>query len=316
MRPAFQPGPHASAARRLLQLPVVRVVLAITVVILAHTVTSAVLDAVLELSGLESNDVAGLVTTLFSLAAVIGAYVLYVRWVERRNAEEFSRSGAAREAVFGFAVGTFLFTVTALVLLAVGAYTFERGNNGDEVLGELATALTAGVVEELVVRGILFRILEEYLGSWLALGLSAAAFGAIHLGNPNATVAGALAIALEAGILLGAAFMLTRRLWLAIGLHAAWNFTQSGVFGVRTSGNEDVAGLLVGHPQGSSIISGGAFGVEASLVAVLVCCVAGAVFVIRSRARGHVLAPRWSRSHGDDSDGPALRRTSDAEESQ
>jgi hypothetical protein len=70
------------------------------------------------------------------------------------------------------------------------------------------------------------------------------------------------ALALEAGVMLGAAYLVTRRLWLAIGIHGAWNFTQAGIFSVPTSGIA-MNGVFVGALGGPAWLSGGAFGAEA-----------------------------------------------------
>ena len=93
-------------------------------------------------------------------------------------------------------------------------------------------------MEELLFRGILFRWLEEFGGSWVALALTSALFGAGASVNPNATALAAFAIAVEAGVLLGGAYMLTRNLWMPMGLHAAWNFTQGEIFDVPVSGSD------------------------------------------------------------------------------
>ena len=69
----------------------------------------------------------------------------------------------------------------------------------------------------------------------------------------------AIAIMLEAGVLLGSAYFLTRRLWLPIGLHIGWNFTQGGVFGIAVSGHPS-SGLLQAVLSGPTWLSGGAFG--------------------------------------------------------
>jgi hypothetical protein len=117
-------------------------------------------------------------------------------------------------------------------------------------------------------------------------------FGLMHLPNPAATVLSAAAIALEAGVMLAAAYMVTRRIWLAIGIHIAWNFTQGGIFGLPTSGVQS-SGFLEGHVRGSSLLTGGAFGPEASIVAVVVCLAAGVYLLRLARSKGHVLAPSW-----------------------
>ncbi|MGI4731006.1 MAG: CPBP family intramembrane glutamic endopeptidase [Janthinobacterium lividum] len=133
----------------------------------------------------------------------------------------------------------------------------------------LTLAISSGFTEELITRGLIFRLLEQWLGSWAALAVSAALFGAAHLANPNASWLAAVSIALEAGIMLGALYMLTRRLWAAIGLHMAWNFAQGGIYGIPVSGFA-MPGLLRDQPAGSALLTGGAFGAEASLPAVVI----------------------------------------------
>jgi uncharacterized protein len=107
-------------------------------------------------------------------------------------------------------------------------------------------------------------------------------------------VVSSTAISLEAGVMLAAAYMVTRRVWLAIGIHIAWNFAQSGIFGVATSGVES-AGYLQGNLNGPTILSGGTFGPEASIVAVVVCFAAGLYMLRVAHKKRHFLRPSWRR---------------------
>ena len=116
----------------------------------------------------------------------------------------------------------------------------------------IASAVFPAVSEEMVFRGVLFRWLEEFGGSWVALLVTSALFGAAHLANPNASWVAAVGIALEAGVMLGAAYMLTRSLWLPMGLHAAWNFTQGEIFDIPVSGTK-VDGVVNAQDQRTSI---------------------------------------------------------------
>ena len=143
------------------------------------------------------------------------------------------------------------------------------------------------------MRGVVFRILQQSLGSWLALALSAAIFGALHLLNAGTTLLNAGAVMLEAGMLLAAAYMLTRRLWLCMGIHFAWNFTQGGIFSAAVSGGA-TQGLLQAKLVGAEWLTGGAFGVEASAVALVVCTSTAVLLLIAARRKGNVLPPRWS----------------------
>lgn len=222
------------------------------------------------------------------------AYAAFVRTIEKRPVSEFAASGAVAELANGVLVGAALFTITIGILWGLGYYTITGVNDWMIAVPALAGALISGMFEETLFRGILFRMVEERLGTWLALLISALLFGLLHLGNPNATWFAAVAIALEAGVLLAAAYVLTRRLWLAIGIHLAWNFTQGGVFGVAVSGNQ-AGGLLQSSLAGPEFLSGGEFGAEASIVAVLVCAAAGVYLLWRAQNKGHFMKPFWRR---------------------
>lgn len=235
---------------------------------------------------------AAAVVTVIAVAAV---YWLYVRGIERRKLAEFSAPGALRESLAGFASGVVLFSVTMLLMWALGAVRFSFDGDWRALSLALLGAVAAGVAEEILVRGILFRIIEESLGSWIALLISAAIFGAMHAFNPGATLVSSVAIALEAGVLLAAVFMYTRRLWMAIGLHAAWNFAEGGIFGASVSGRGG-HGLLQSQFHGSAWLTGGQFGPEASLLAVVVCLVAALVFLRLAWKRQHFMQVAWKRS--------------------
>ncbi len=97
--------------------------------------------------------------------------------------------------------------------------------------------------------------------------------------NPDATWVGAVSIMVEAGILLGAAYLYTRRLWLAAGLHATWNFTQGWFFSVPVSGTGQPIGILVTERHGPLWLTGGHFGLEASMAAVFIATLAGVILL-------------------------------------
>jgi membrane protease YdiL (CAAX protease family) len=129
------------------------------------------------------------------------------------------------------------------------------------MLSILGLMASVSIAEELLFRGVLFRIVENLLGTWGALEISGALFGVIHLLNPHATLWGAISIALEAGLMLGAAYAATRTLWAHIGLHFGWNFIQVGVFGGTASGSDHTyTGLFQSISNGPIILTGGAFG--------------------------------------------------------
>jgi membrane protease YdiL (CAAX protease family) len=156
----------------------------------------------------------------------------------------------------GILAGAGLYTLCVLVLIALGVYRIEGVNLLSMMLPSMAMALSSGVFEELLHRGTIFRNIEELLGSWIALLVSALFFGLRHLGNADSNFVGALAITIEAAVLLTTLYLLTRRLWLSIGFHIAWNFTQSGIFSGSGSDGFEQPGLLRAVIEGPEFLTG------------------------------------------------------------
>jgi uncharacterized protein len=280
------PGVAPTFWRRVLTFPVSQIVVAILFIAIPFAVVSTPFNLFVTDKPLRR------VGALLLTGIVLGAYWAYVRIVERRAVTELSSAHAGRELGGGLVLGALLFSTTIGILAALGAYQVTGNNGWLIMLASLPASILAGVLEEVVIRGVVFRILEQWLGSWIALAISAAIFGALHLLNPGATLLNAAAISIEAGVLLAAAFMLTRRLWLCIGVHIAWNFTQGGVFSVAVSGGKST-GLLQSRMVGPDWLTGGTFGAEASVVALVVCAAAGMVLVALAIRKGNVVAPFW-----------------------
>ena len=212
-------------------------------------------------------------------ALLVILYLLGCRWIERRDPVEFRLSGSVRQLLKGFALGAALFSSVMAVLAILGMYRPLGWRNLQSLGLGLLFALIAAAFEETVFRGFLFRLFADLGGNWLALALTACLFGLAHRANPHATLASSAAIAIEAGILLGAAYAVSGSLWLPIGIHAGWNFTEGPVFGMEISGTTQPAGLIAGSLRGPAILTGGTFGPEASVIAVAACLVAAAYYL-------------------------------------
>ncbi|MDM7929796.1 CPBP family intramembrane glutamic endopeptidase [Blastomonas fulva] len=230
------------------------------------------------------------------VALAMWIYVGFARYVERREPADLALGPMPRELGLGLVLGTALYTGSVLILMAIGVMRIEGVNPPAFMLPAIAMALSSGFLEELLFRGALFRIVEQWLGSWISVFVSSVVFGVVHLMNPAATITGAIFISVEAGVLLAAAYMLTRRLWLGIGFHISWNYTQSAVFSGVVSGSVADPGLFKTVMTGPDLLTGGSFGLEASLIACLLCTTAGTILVMRAVRRGQVMQPFWSRT--------------------
>jgi membrane protease YdiL (CAAX protease family) len=236
--------------------------------------------------------------TLVGAAVMLATYANLVRFFERRCATELAPAPMLRELATGLLLGFALYSACILVLAALGVYRTDGLNAWRVLLPGLAAPLATGVFEELFFRGGVFRVAEKWFGSWIALVVSSLIFGFVHLENDAATIRGILAISFWAGILLTATYMLTRRLWLGIGLHAAWNYTQGTVYSGIISGSQaPTPGLVNATMAGPDWLTGGTFGVEASVVAILICSTTGILMLITATRRGNIVTPMWKRQH-------------------
>ncbi|CAM3358757.1 CPBP family intramembrane glutamic endopeptidase [Kibdelosporangium persicum] len=227
--------------------------------------------------------------------AMVTGYRRLSQVVEQRSAvPEVDTRGMWSGLLRGAAVGAGLFVTLMLLIAMFGGW---QDMSWGSVWGFIATAGTTAsvaVVEEVLFRGILFRIMQEHLGTVITLVTSSVLFGLTHLLNENATVWGAISIALSGGALTGAAYVATGSLWLPIGVHFAWNLTHAGIFGVAISGSAEAPrSLLHTTLSGPSPLTGGTFGPEASLIALLICLVPTVVLLRRAVREGRIQPRRW-----------------------
>jgi membrane protease YdiL (CAAX protease family) len=234
------------------------------------------------------------VTVCMALAALV-LYYAYGRIVEGREVTELSTPGMGREWATGALIGAGLITGCVLILLGFGMYRIDGLNPSTFLIPAVALAISSGTFEELFFRGVIFKSVEDMVGSWIALILSSLVFGFVHLLNPAGTIVGAVYISIEAGLLLAAAYLLTRRLWLAMGVHMAWNYTLSAIYSGVVSGGVSDPGLIRGTFEGPELLTGGSFGLESSILALVLCTGAGIVMAVLAHRRGHFLPPPWMR---------------------
>lgn len=236
-----------------------------------------------------------LAATLLAGAMMLIVYAGLVAYIERRTVIELALAPMARELGIGLLLGFALYSACVLVLVAMGNYRIDGLHDWHILLTGMATALATGFFEELLFRAGVFRLSQEWFGTWAALLISCLVFGFAHYDAEGATLQGLVSISTWAGVLLTATYLLTGRLWLGIGLHAAWNYTQGTVYSGIVSGNAPPQGLVKSTLQGSEWLTGGSFGVEASLIATGVCSTVGALMLVKAVRLGHIAPPPWKR---------------------
>lgn len=272
--------------RRLLRHPLARMLAASLVMFLALALSFAVAEALLPMhTRIAWPNLAA------ALACALG-YWAYVKRAEGRDVTELGASGALAECAWGVALGVLMGLLTLAPLWGIGVYRVEGLGDTFPLVGQIPEMLLVAVMEELLMRGVVFRISQQAWGTRWALVLTTLLFVVAHVpGDIN--VMGMLVTA-AASLAFTAAYQLSGRLWLPIGMHFAWNYLFSAVFSVPVSGHE-AKGWLHGSMSGPGWLSGGAYGVEASIMALFAWAVAAALLLRRAHARGE-FRPRPQRS--------------------
>ena len=239
---------------------------------------------------------------LLLVAVATPSVALCRRWLDRRSWRsmglQWDRLGAL-DLLFGFLLSIGLVVSVFLVLKASGSLRVDslawqeiRWGSlvGTLALQLLAVGITVGWWEELVFRGYWLQNLRDGLGYPVAVAISIALYGLLHMGNPNAGWLSGLMIALI-GVVRIQAWAGSGRLWLGMGMHAGWTFAQGPLFGFGVSGHEGES--LVRHTlDGPTWLTGGPFGPEASLLTIPVVFVA--LLAIHGWTRGRRFDPRVS----------------------
>jgi len=267
---------------RFLQFPIVRIFIAIIFVGAATAIGQILLNLLRQVLSIQDPAVANILAFLLLPPLTYFAYWSYIRWLEKREMTELGFPKAWKELGIGALIGFGLFS---LVILVLGLSGYYRMINVELIslalFGSLLGALVSAWVQELVFRAVIYRITEAWLGTWWALAISALLFGLIHLSSEGATLVSALAISLEAGVILGAAYTLTHRIWMALGIHMAWDFANDGIYGVGIAGQSGAKlnGLIHANLSGPALLTGGTLGVEASLLTLIVMLLAGSLIL-------------------------------------
>jgi membrane protease YdiL (CAAX protease family) len=181
-----------------------------------------------------------------------------------------------QELCAGGLIGSALMLAPALILSVFGWVNWQWNPEGLSVLSS-SLLLFAGVAaaEELLFRGFVFQRLISGLGQWTAQLIIAAYFLLTHLNNPGMTGSVKMMASINiflASILFGLAFIQTKSLAMPLGLHFMANFVQGGVLGFGVSGAEQSGLLIPVFSEAPVWLTGGRFGLEASLPG-LICIV-------------------------------------------
>ena len=225
--------------------------------------------------------------SLFGFAIFILVTLLYCRIIEKRSALEIFGKKPL-DYLTGSLIAVGLLAVIIGFCLVTGSMTFE-GLSSDVQLPMLLLLLVGYMIqsaaEEVMCRGFLMGALREKVPAWLAVLISSTAFAFPHLSSIMGMEAKYIVVAILNLYLVAILFSLLvlRRgnLWISCGLHFAWNYVLGGIMGLMVSGGDGAAfGLFLFKVENGTLLNGGTYGIEASVITTVVLGMVLAVMLL------------------------------------
>ena len=240
-----------------------------------------------------SNDVKALIVSIAEAFITTTAYIFLFRAFDKRRIHELSAATFINNAVIGFLTGILLQSLFILIIYLAGTFLVVNVNPISVLISPFAFALTAGFVAEIIMIGIVFRLLEQQTGTLVALLVFITLFAILHINAKGATVISVGAIAMQAGFLLPAAYVFSRSLWLPVFLHFGWDFAEPGIFGGINPSSSLTQGLFTSKIAGNSLLTGAETGPQDSLTSLLLCLITGIIFLFLAKRKNNLIKPKW-----------------------
>lgn len=291
----FSQASPVTRAGKIAQFPLIRFLIAIgfmvPVFLLFKGINSGINPLLSESILVPARHIESIV--FFSLFVL--AFFLYTKYIEKRKPKEILGKRWFLETGMGFLSALIIVGSVVAVLYFSNCIAVSGFIDNKRVVFDLLVKFFMGaLIEELLFRLILFKLTEEWLGTWVALLIQVFLFGFAHQLNENATLFTSFSVVIVGGLVYSAAYIYSRSLWLPLGLHWGWNFFQSGVFSMPNSGTP-YEGLLVTKVSGPEWLTGGPWGIEGSYVTILLCLMLGIVFILLAKRDAHIIIPAWKR---------------------
>lgn len=279
---------------KIIQFPLTRIILALLFIAPVSVIANLAAIYITEPLGKPYSTILSNVTAVIYFFLFLYAYRLYTKYIEKREAYEISRKNSIRELGLGLVIGIGLVSVIVTLLAVLGFYRVENFNSWIIIIEAFFLFGIGAFIQELVIRGILFRIVEEVLGSWITIIIVSCIFGLIHTLNENATLLSIISL-IVSDILLMAAFIYTRKIWMVWGIHFGWNFFQDGIFGMPNSGITQLPSWINPIISGPEWITGGSWGIEASYISILLLVTVGIVILKKAMNNDLIVKSYWKR---------------------
>lgn len=262
--------------KKIIHFPIVKIVLGIAICLgvligIQNLVTKPIVYYLID-----SKPIGDAIINYFSVIVLLLSYFYFFKLFEKREIKELSKTNLKTELFGGFLFGFLVLSFVILILYLLGYYSIDGISDLSYLLAPFSFLVLAALIEEVFFRLIIYRIIEKWIGTYLALLLISIIFTVPHLFNDNVTLLSVLLL-LTFGFAHSIMYTYTKRLWLPFAFHLGWNFAQP-FYGSNLSGTEEEH-IINSTFDGPVLLIGSEFGIEDSILSIILLLTVCIIFL-------------------------------------
>lgn len=272
--------------KKILYFPITKIILGISVcfslfVGIQNFISKPVLYAIIQ-----DKNIADPIIHCIAFFTLLFSYYFLFRFYDKREIKELSLKYINKEMFGGFAIGFLIISLSIFTLYLLGYYQFIEISTATYSIKLFTTLVVAALVEDLFHRGLILREIENWLGTHIALIISML-IETSHVFNPNANLF-SLFFDLCWGFTMSMLFVYTKRIWLPFFFHLGWNFAQP-FYGSNLTGLNDLGTIIKSKFEGPILFTGGAIGIEGSIITVFLLVSIGIFLYFKALKEGKII---------------------------
>lgn len=272
--------------KKILYFPITKIILGITVCFSLFVGIQNFVSKPLFYSIFDDKNIADPFIHLVSVFVLFSSYYFLFRWYEKREVTELSMKYLPKEMFGGFIIGFSAISLSIFILYLLGYYHIISLLAYDYSLKLFLILVVAALIEDLFTRALILRELENWLGTNIAI-LIIMVIETYHIFNPNTTLF-SFFMSLCWGFTMSMLFVYTKRVWLPFFFHLGWNFAQP-FYGSNLTGLDDMGKIIHSKFEGPVLFTGGALGIEDSIITVSILLSIGVFLYHRSNKEGKII---------------------------
>jgi uncharacterized protein len=272
--------------KRVLNFPVTKIIVGIIVPFSLFVVIQNFVLKPFFYSIIQDKSITDPIIIFISVIVLLVSYYYLFRFYDKREITELSLKHFPKEMIGGFSFGFLTISLFIFILYLLGHYQAFSITTTHYTARLFTVLLFAGIVEDLFHRGLIVRVIENWLGTHVAIVI-AMLVELQHIFNTNSDLF-SFSVDLIWGFTMAMLFIYTKRIWLPYFFHIGWNFAQP-FYGSNLTGANDFGTIIQSKFTGPELLTGGEFGIENSIFTPLFLSIIGIVLYYLAKKEGKIV---------------------------